>query len=152
MTSNAQKGAYYKNRTKAWLEARGWSVGFLERVMWIPSRDPLKPEDRIPIKRDQFGADLLAMKPDAVAFVQVKFGRDKVLDAVREFGKFPFPPFVEQWVVVWTKGAHNPEVINAAVTRGPRGDQVLMKGVVVGEPLKQAALRLPKAKAPELGF
>jgi hypothetical protein len=152
MPSNAQKGSYYKQRTKAWLEARGWTVAFLERVLWIPSRDPEKPEARVPIKRDQFGADLLAMKREALAFCQVKLGRDNVLRAVQEFGKFPFPPFVQRWVVVWTKGASNPEVINAAVTRGPRGDQVVMHGIVVGEPLRQPALRLPKAKTPELGF
>jgi hypothetical protein len=110
MTTAAAKGSYYKLRTKRWLEAHGFAVAFMERIHWIPARTP--GGRMIPIKRDQFGADLLAMSRDALILVQVKGGTARGHRAAgrREFDKFPIPPFVRTWIVSWQPHARAPEI------------------------------------------
>lgn len=116
--SAAAKGSHYKARTKQWLEKQGYSVGHLERMMWIRAGQPCgvcaQPK-MFATKKDQFGADLLAVRADMpVTFVQVKLNRHDIAAAVRIFGEFPFPTTARRWVVVWEKGAREPEVIDAA--------------------------------------
>lgn len=114
--SSSAKGNYYKLRTKRWLEAQGYAVGFMERVMWV--RPKVVGERPIPIKVDQFGADLLAMNVSELIFVQAKLagrrdpqaGGTARMSALREFAKYPFPPFVERWVVQWRPRAREPEI------------------------------------------
>lgn len=65
---------------------------------------------RIPVKRDQFGADLMAMSDTRVVFIQVKYGEPRVAHATREFEKYVWPPFVERHVVAWRPRAREPEV------------------------------------------
>lgn len=105
------KGNYYKLRTKKWLEAKGYEVAFLERMMWIP--DKREPGKLIPIKRDQMGADLLAMSKEHVVFVQVKLNRNNIGAARIEFAKHTFPESkeIEKWIVVWEPRDREPEVI-----------------------------------------
>lgn len=103
----ANKGNYYKLRTKKWLEKKGYQVAFLERMMWIFTKD----KKMIPIKKDQFGSDLLAVNEDQIIFVQVKFNRSNVADAHKEFAKYTFPKFADKWIVVWEVRAREPEVI-----------------------------------------
>lgn len=113
MKSAAAKGAYYKLRTKKWLEARGYAVAFLERVQWIPPRVP--GGRMIPIKRDQLGADLLAMSRSEVILAQVKGGgtaRRQRAAARRTFDQFPIPAFVQTWIVTWQPRAREPEIQN----------------------------------------
>ena len=111
--SNASRGAYYKLRTKKWLEARGYTVALMERVMWIPPKEPGgRP---IPVKRDQLGADLLAVSATELVLVQVKSVGPKTspdrLGAIREFAKYTVPAFVQQWVVIWKPRQREPEII-----------------------------------------
>lgn len=110
MPSNAAKGAYYKARAKKWLEARGYQVADLEKVYWI--------RGKIPVKRDQFGADLLAVSADRIAFVQVKGGRQaegqgQFPDAKREFDRYQFPdaPIVRKVVLAFAPGRRGPRVL-----------------------------------------
>ena len=110
MPSNAKKGAYYKARAKKWLEARGYQVADLERVYWI--------RGQIPVKRDQFGADLLAVSPDRIAFVQVKGGEQargegQFPAARREFEAYRFPdsPIVRKLVLAFAPGCRSPRVV-----------------------------------------
>lgn len=58
MASNASRGAAAKARTKKFLQARGYQVADMEKVFYI-----FTPKGRIPTKRDQLGADLLAVPP-----------------------------------------------------------------------------------------
>lgn len=112
MRSASSKGTYYKLRTKKWLEAKGYAVAFMERMMWIPAK---KPGDRmIPIKRDQFGSDLMAMNLEEIIFVQVKFGASTVAAARHEFAKHVFPPLAQRWVVIWTARAREPEIVDCS--------------------------------------
>jgi hypothetical protein len=117
MTSAVAKGQYWKARTKKFLEAEGYQVAFLERVLWLQT-----PTGRIPVKRDQFASDLLAVNADDVIFVQVKGGvsrRSQIAAARKAFGGFVFPPGTRQWIVLWAPRARQPEVI--VVSEGPCG-------------------------------
>ena len=110
--SNAAKGAYYKARTKKWLQARGYQVFDLEMVRWI-----WRPGgERIPVKFDQAGSDLLAMNAEELVFVQVKGGAQAAGGtfpaARREFAKFTFPPFVKLRVIGWVPRAREPRVVD----------------------------------------
>lgn len=111
MTSNAARGAYFKARSKKWLESHGYQVGDLELVRWVypPDRDPF------PTKRDQFGSDLLAVKADAIVFVQVKGGKSAeggtFPAARRAFAVFTFPPSVQCWVMAWAPRAREPRIV-----------------------------------------
>ena len=106
----AKKGAYYKARSKRWLVAHQWQVGNLEEVRWIVTSSGA----RIPVKRDQFGSDLIAMNAYTVAFIQVKGGRTArqgVSAARRKFAEFTFPRASEQWIMLWLPRAREPEII-----------------------------------------
>src|SRR5438128_12685397 len=69
MPSAVAKGSYWKARTKRWLERQGYRVGFLERMLHIQGKHGL-----IPVKRDQFGADLLAVRRARIVVRQLKGG------------------------------------------------------------------------------
>lgn len=109
MRSTSQRGSYYKSRTVKWLKARGYVVAQLERMLMVRGKPGLF------VKRDQLGADLLAVNVSAVLFVQVKMGgrswRKRGLSQARlEFERFPVPPGSEQWIVVWETKARRPLV------------------------------------------
>jgi len=117
MPSAAQKGQYWKSRTKKFLEAAGYQVAFLERMLWIEG-----PSGRIPVKRDQLASDLLAVNREEILFVQVKGGisrRSQLAAARNEFGRYAFPAGTKQWIVCWAPRARRPEVI--VVSEGPCG-------------------------------
>lgn len=117
MPSAAAKGQYWKSRTKKFLELAGYQVAFLERVLWIQTK-----VGRVPVKRDQFASDLLAVNREEIVFVQVKGGvsrRSQLAAARNEFGKFAFPSGTKQWIVLWAPRARDPEVI--VVSEGPCG-------------------------------
>jgi len=117
MPSAVAKGQYWKTRTKRFLERAGYQVAFLERVLWIQG-----PAGRIPVKRDQFASDLLAVNRDEVVFVQVKGGltwRSQLAAARSAFTRFAFPVGTKQWIVCWAPRARRPEVI--VVSQGPCG-------------------------------
>lgn len=105
------KGNYYKLRTKKWLEKKGYSVAIMEKMFRIFNRQ--NPEKIIYTKTDQMGSDLLAMNSEQLIFVQVKYNtaRGKVNEAIREFAKYPFPDFVDRWIVIWEPKGREPEIV-----------------------------------------
>lgn len=111
MASNASRGAAAKSKTKKWLEARGYQVAYLEvvRFIWRPVGPPL------PVKRDQFGSDLLAMNAEQIIFVQVKSGQSAeggtFPQARREFAKHIYPSHVRRVIVAWPFRARQPRVM-----------------------------------------
>lgn len=109
MPSNAAKGQYYKAKTKRWLEAHGFAVAFMERMMFIHTA-----HGRVPVKRDQFGSDLLAMSRQAIVFVQVKggkYGSKQINAGLKAFDAFEFPPMSQQCVIAWKPRARQPEIV-----------------------------------------
>lgn len=118
MPSAVAKGQYWKSRTKKFLEASGYQVAFLERVLWLQTA-----RGRIPVKRDQFASDLLAVNTAEVIFVQVKGGasrRSQLAAARQEFARFAFPAGTQQWIVCWAPRARQPEIV--VVSSGPCGE------------------------------
>jgi hypothetical protein len=112
MASNAGRGAYFKGRTRRHFEALGWLVADLEVVRWLhpPGRE------RVPVKRDQLGADLLLVNVELIVFAQVKGGAQAVgagtfPQARAEFEKFIYPPYVKLWIVAWAPRARTPRII-----------------------------------------
>mgnify|MGYP001607185347 CR=1 FL=1 len=55
------------------------------------------------------------MSKTELIFVQVKFGKDHLAAGQREFEKHPFPPFVGRWLMLWERGAHEPDIVDCAV-------------------------------------
>ena len=113
MPSNASRGAYYKGRSKKFLEAAGYAVFDMEiqRIIYTP-------DGMLPTKRDQAGADLMFfdLAAGVVVFVQVKGGASKSIatltkDAMRAFEKFTFPFHSRRELHVWRPLARAPEVV-----------------------------------------
>lgn len=112
MPSNASRGAYFKGRTRKWLLAQGWQVADLEVVRWVyrPGGTP------IPVKKDQLGADLLALSASGVVLIQVKGGEQargggQFLPAQRIFAAVQAPPCVVKWIVAWAPRAREPRIV-----------------------------------------
>jgi len=113
--SNVAIGAYYKARARKWLTEQGYQVADLEVVRWVGKPDTAGT--RIPIKRDQFGSDLLAVSATEIVFAQIKGGRTAksgVSTARREFQKFTFPPSAKRWIIVWEFRAREPLIIDCS--------------------------------------
>lgn len=111
MPSNATKGAYYKNRTRRWLQSKEYCVADMEMVRWIYTKNGT----RVPVKRDQFGADLLAMNANELIFVQCKSGAigGNFPEAKRKFAEYTFPlsAVVKCWIVAWAPRARAPRIV-----------------------------------------
>jgi hypothetical protein len=128
--SNSARGSYYRARSKKWLEAQGYTVAYLERMLMVAPGAY--------VKQDQLGADLLAVRAGITAgvlFVQVKMGgaswrKRGVSEAKKEFEKYPLPDNCLQVIHVWEPGAHEPLVWRQDADRGWQ------------EPALQPALRL----------
>lgn len=105
------KGNYYKRKTKDWLVKEGYVCEYLEKLQRLFVKGKL-----IYIKRDLFASDILAMKEDKLIFVQVKSGGEKtginIKNAIKEFDKYPFPDFVDRWVIIWRERQREPEIID----------------------------------------
>jgi hypothetical protein len=110
VASNASRGAAAKGRTKAWLLERGYQVADLEVVRWM-----FGPGGRVPVKRDQFGSDLLAMSATEIVFVQVKSGATAAggtfPEARRAFAAVQFPIGVRRLIIAWPPRARAPRII-----------------------------------------
>jgi hypothetical protein len=105
------KGNYYKKKTKDWFEKQGYVCEYLEKVQRIYTKNNL-----IFVKRDLFGADILAFNNQEIIFVQVKSGEKNtginVKKAIEEFKKYPFPHFVKRWIIIWRPRQTEPEIID----------------------------------------
>ena len=117
MASNASRGAAAKGRTKKWLIAQGYAVADMEVVRWV-----MTPKGRRPVKRDQFGADLVAMNHLRIVFVQVKSGDPKSWGtfpaARRKFDEFTWAPGVERWIVAWAPRSRAPRIVRVLPADG----------------------------------
>ena len=115
MSSNAQRGAHYKKRSKDWLEARGYPVATMELQRVVHTRDGI-----FPTKRDQWGSDWIYLTPDCVVFLQVKGGgrpRASLLkEAQDKFDQHKFPASVMLELHIWRPRARAPEIIECHKT------------------------------------
>ena len=106
--STVKKGNYYRQKTKKWFQDEGYYAEYLEKHQRIFSKGKV-----IFINRDIAGSDGFAMKadPPQLIFWQCKLRKVNIASALKEFAKFPFPHFVERWVVVWTPRQREPDII-----------------------------------------
>ncbi len=125
--SNAARGAYFKARSKKWLQSRGYEVWDMEKVQMIYKPGPDGPELVRAVKQDQLGADLGAMRGrrpkgtphrnGIVLFVQVKGGetaRSGLAAARRAFRQHDFPSGVQRHIHVWIPFSREPEIIDCS--------------------------------------
>jgi len=106
------KGNYYKRKTKKWFIKQGYWCDYVERLQRIVTYDKFTKEPKVIfVKQDLAGADLLAMNGEELIFANSKLGRKNIAEGLKEFAKFPYPPFVKRWLVVWEVRAREPEII-----------------------------------------
>ena len=65
----------------------------------------------IPIKKDLFYSDLIALRSDLLLFVQVKVNKSNISPAKALLGRLAVPKSCEKWIVVWIPRKREPEVI-----------------------------------------
>jgi len=104
-----KKGNYYRLKTKKWLEADGFKVETLEKTMRIFTND----KKVIFIKRDLWGADLIASNGSELIVIQNKTSRGDASKGIRELKSAPWPDNVKKWVVIWSFKSREPEIIEA---------------------------------------
>lgn len=103
MASTTSRGNYYKVKTKAWYEARGYTVQLTE---FLTAR-PIGGGRLIYSKKDVFGSDGIAMNGAEIIFWNSKAASSprQVIDlkskGKREYARFPFPKSVKLQLVIW---------------------------------------------------
>jgi hypothetical protein len=107
----ANKGDYYRYKTKKWFQDLGYKTEYLEQRQRIYTKGKV-----IFVKRDLFASDGLSMNEDLMIFWQCKLNKKNIADAIKEFSKFPFPDSkeVERWIVVWEPRKREPEIIKVS--------------------------------------
>lgn len=105
------KGNRYKYKTKKWLESQGFLVEYSEMVRYFFDR---KKGVRIPIKKDLFYSDLIAIRSDVILFVQAKVNKRNLSLAKANFKRLAMPQNCEKWIVVWIPRKREPEIIKIA--------------------------------------
>lgn len=105
--NKTRKGNYYRLKTKKWLEKEGFQVETLEKTMRIFADD----KRVIFIKKDLWGADLIASNGSELIIVQNKTNRTDVSKGIRELKAAPWPGFVKKWVVIWPPKAKEPRIV-----------------------------------------
>jgi len=102
------KGQTFKVKTKKWFIERGYACEYAELLRTIF----LGPGKLLYQKKDLFGADGIAMNGHEIIFWNSKATDQShhVREGIEEFNKFPFPPFVKRWLVVWTTRVKEPTI------------------------------------------
>src|SRR5947207_13289264 len=124
MPSAAARGSYYQAKTKRYLQGRGFVVEPLQLYGWIQTATGWRP-----VKRDSFGADLLAVNASALWFVQCKGGatwRSGLAAARTAFAKYPLGPRCSQVILGWPPRAREPAIAVVAVGPGAAQHAVLV--------------------------
>lgn len=105
MVNNVQKGNYYLKKTMDYFRKDGWTVEKTEinYKIWTPKGIFFR-------KKDLLGADLVMMNGKDIVFIQGKTNKVDINKGLNEFKKYPFPPFVKRWVVIWELRAKAPVI------------------------------------------
>jgi len=112
------KGSYYKYKTKAWFKKQGYKCEYLERYITIPDTKwnkahPKSQPKFMKIKQDLFACDGLSMNGEHIIFWNSVLSKKNVAIHVKRFLQEPFPfapGLIDVWVIIWIKGAGNPEI------------------------------------------
>lgn len=115
--SSTSRGNYYKRKTKAFLEADGYTCVPAERSqrIVIPAKEKGQDVRVLFRKTDLLASDIIAMNGEEILFVQSKLGRKNIAEGIKEFHKFPFPRSeqIRCLLFIWEPRVREPEIINA---------------------------------------
>jgi len=104
--SNSSKGNYYKIKTKAYLEAKGYVVEYLEKLQRIYSKDRV-----IFVKRDLLGADGCAISDSEFILWNSILGKGNIASHIKAFKIYPQGGEIKRWLFCWTERVKEPEII-----------------------------------------
>ena len=113
MPSAVATGSYYQHRTVTWLTRHGFAVAITQRMLSVWT-----PRGLVHTKRDQLGADVIAMRDDTTWVIQIKGGatwRSGLAAARKLFARYPLGPGCSQVIMGWPPRAREPELITVAV-------------------------------------
>jgi hypothetical protein len=106
MSSNVQRGNYYKLKTRDYFKELGYDCELLEKYI---------SKGKFYKKQDLFGSDGLAMNEREVIFWNAKSTEDLkkrkneiIKNGLEEFSKHRFPYYVDKYIVIWGVGEKNP--------------------------------------------
>lgn len=106
--NNVAKGNRYKYKTKKWLEAQGFKVEYTEIVRYFFDRKKCK---MIPMKKDLFYSDLIAVRSDLILFVQVKVNKKNLSLSKALLRALEVPNNCCKWIVIWIPRKKEPEIM-----------------------------------------
>jgi len=108
----ADKGNYYKKRTKDWLVGLGYVVEYTEKLQRIFK----KGGGILYVKRDLFQSDGIAIGNNEIIFWNSILTRHNLAEHIKNYARIPWPvcEHIKVWIIVWEKGARQPEVIDMA--------------------------------------
>lgn len=104
-TSSAQRGNYYKRKTKLYYESLGYYVAYMEYYRTI-----FKPGKNIMTKNDILGADLIAVNDTETLLINSVLGKANVARERKKFEQYPSGG-LKRLIVIWKERAKQPEVI-----------------------------------------
>ena len=116
MASTVSRGNYYKNKSKKYYEALGYTVQITEFMCGRM----VGPARIIYQKRDVFGSDGIAMNGKEIIFWNSKHATSQkslnvqIRQAKKEFGQFPFPATVKLHIIMW-EPKKKPVIIDCSV-------------------------------------
>lgn len=109
-----KKGNYYKHKTKAWLDEEGYYTEYTEVItrQFNPKTNSLAYR-----KRDIFACDGISMNHNQIVFWNSVLGKNGISKHYKKFKEIPFPPIdgIKVWIIVWEKGARQPEIVDVEI-------------------------------------
>ena len=104
------KGDYYRRKTKKMFDEDGYHTEYMEvkiRV-WDDSKKAL-----VYRKTDILECDGVSMNGEEIIFWNSVLGRAGISSHYKRFKKLPFPKSskIKVYIIVWTKGAREPEIV-----------------------------------------
>ena len=102
------RGNYYKLRSKRWFIDKGYQCDYVEKLQRIYVKGRI-----IYVKKDLFGADLLAFRREPEEFILANsvYNRKNIASHIKVFKEYPFPGFIKLWILVWEFRAREPEIV-----------------------------------------
>lgn len=102
------KGDRSKYKTKKYFEKKGYQCAYSEVLRTIVKHNSFTgAKDKIFIKKDTFGSDLIAMNKKEIIFIN-STTKENVSKKIKKFLEYDFPPFVKRAVVYWEDRAKEP--------------------------------------------
>jgi hypothetical protein len=101
-------GRYYEGKTRDWLRKLGFDeveITGKYRPRKIPGRGLMQ------IRKDLFGCDCVAVNRERMVWCQSKKGLENIRKAITLWKTFPWCRGVERWLVMWTSGVKEPDLI-----------------------------------------